>query len=248
MDGTPIWLNGGFVVTVEPRKGGGSVVVPIGDGLDYDVRETPDVVLGMLDGVPPAPIAVPTPRSLTPTPADVSPETDGFLQGGMEPPSKESEPKASEPKTAQRPAKRGSRKTAKSAPAPAPESEPVASAAAPAQIQGMSVAEPANAFAPVPDAGEVSVPDFAPESAAAPAPAPVESADFGGAPDIFAAPDLSVEQVERLRRMAPGSLRKLRNTLVSQLKVTDVERTVLSLQNQGVITLERDRVIWNPVT
>ena len=41
LDGSPIWLNASFVVTVEPRKGGGSVVVPIGDGLDYDVKEPP---------------------------------------------------------------------------------------------------------------------------------------------------------------------------------------------------------------
>ena len=75
-DNRPVWLNAAFVVTVEPRRDGdGAIVVPIGDGLDYDVRESPDEVLRMLDGCP-APQVVPVPVSdcLTKTPADVSTE------------------------------------------------------------------------------------------------------------------------------------------------------------------------------
>lgn len=77
-DNRPVWLNAAFVVTVEPRRdGSGSVVVPIGDGLDYDVRESPEDVLRMLEGCP-APQVVPVPVSdcLTKTPADVSPEPE----------------------------------------------------------------------------------------------------------------------------------------------------------------------------
>ena len=77
-DYRPVWLNAAFVVTVEPRRdGGGAVVVPIGDGLDYDVRESPEEVLRMLEGCP-APQVVPVPVSdcLTKTPADVSPEPE----------------------------------------------------------------------------------------------------------------------------------------------------------------------------
>ena len=48
-DGIPVWLNACFVVTVEPSRGGGSIVVPIGDGLDYEVKESPETVLSMLD-------------------------------------------------------------------------------------------------------------------------------------------------------------------------------------------------------
>jgi len=77
LNGQPIWLNASFIVTVEPRNGGGSVVVPIGDGLDYDVKETTDVVLKMLDGAPePAVVPVPAPDMLAPMPADVSPEPE----------------------------------------------------------------------------------------------------------------------------------------------------------------------------
>ena len=77
-DNRPVWLNAAFVVTVEPRRdGNGAVVVPIGDGLDYDVRESPQEVLRMLEGCP-APQVVPVPVSdcLTKTPADVSPEPE----------------------------------------------------------------------------------------------------------------------------------------------------------------------------
>ena len=77
-DKRPVWLNAVFIVTVEPRRDGtGSVVVPIGDGLDYDVRESSEEVLRMLDGCP-APKVVPVPVSdcLTKAPTDVSPEPE----------------------------------------------------------------------------------------------------------------------------------------------------------------------------
>lgn len=74
-DGRPIWLNASFIVTVEPMQNGGAIVVPIGDGLDYEVKETPETVLAMLgDAPPPAVVPVPPPKSLAPQPEDVSPE------------------------------------------------------------------------------------------------------------------------------------------------------------------------------
>ncbi len=74
-DGRPIWLNASFIVTVEPMQNGGTIVVPIGDGLDYEVRESPETVLAMLgDAPPPAVVPVPPPKSLAPQPEDVSPE------------------------------------------------------------------------------------------------------------------------------------------------------------------------------
>lgn len=76
-DGSPVWLNASFVVTVEPSRGGGSIVVPIGDGLDYEVKETPEAVLAVLDGAPPAKVVpVPPPKTLTPRPDDVSPDVN----------------------------------------------------------------------------------------------------------------------------------------------------------------------------
>ncbi len=74
MDGRPIWLNASFIVTIEPTQGGGAIVVPIGDGLDYEVRESPSAVLGMLDGAPAATVVpVPPPKSLAPAFTNASP-------------------------------------------------------------------------------------------------------------------------------------------------------------------------------
>lgn len=76
-DGVPVWLNACFVVTVEPSRSGGSIVVPIGDGLDYEVRESTETVLSMLEGATSVKVVpVPPPKSLTPRPDDVSPETN----------------------------------------------------------------------------------------------------------------------------------------------------------------------------
>ena len=110
-DNRPVWLNAAFVVTVEPRRdGSGAVVVPIGDGLDYDVRESPEIVLRMLEGCP-APQVVPVPVSdcLTKTPADVSPEPE---RKPPEPERKSVESSAEEERPAvqaEKPAKRPAR-------------------------------------------------------------------------------------------------------------------------------------------
>ena len=68
LDGTPIWISMAFIVTIEPRKGCGSIVVPIGDGLDYDVKESPEDVLAQLQDFPtPQVVPVPAPKGLAPT-------------------------------------------------------------------------------------------------------------------------------------------------------------------------------------
>ena len=119
LDHSEIWINASFVVMVEPRKGGGSVVVPIGDGLDYDVMESPEAVLALL--------------------AD------------------------------------------------------------------------------------------APAHKAAPAAAPQVLGD---------------EQIARLRKFAPRSVRKLQNTLASQFSVPDLESALKTLQAQGVLSLEGNHIVW----
>ena len=139
-DNTPVWLNASFVVTVEPRKGGvGSVVVPIGDGLDYDVREQPEAVLALLDGAPaPAVVPVPVSDALTKTPDDVSPADVAPLPDV--PPDDE---QAAKPRAA-----RASRKTAKPRAAAkkgtveAPAGEPAAAPAETAPAAEQTVAAP----------------------------------------------------------------------------------------------------------
>ena len=104
MNGRPIWLNASFVVTVEPTPIGGAIVVPIGDGLDYEVRESPETVLALLADAP-APTVVPVrpPRALAPQPEDVSPEEERLSDP-------EPEPESEKPAEGAKPAKRGRRR------------------------------------------------------------------------------------------------------------------------------------------
>ena len=100
MNGRPIWLNASFVVTVEPTPIGGAIVVPIGDGLDYEVRETPETVLALLAGAPtPTVVPVRPPRALAPQPEDVSPEDE-----------RPAEPEPEKPVDEAKPPKRGRRR------------------------------------------------------------------------------------------------------------------------------------------
>jgi len=106
-DNRPIWLNASFVVTVEPRRDGvGSVIVPIGDGFDYDVRESVTEILEKLDGAPAATVVpVPAPDCLTKMPADVSPESEAVREASAA----ASRP-AEKPAEAKKPRKRTVRK------------------------------------------------------------------------------------------------------------------------------------------
>jgi len=190
LDNTPIWINAAFVVTVEPRKLGGATVVPIGDGLDYDVRETADQVLSMLGEAPAATVVpVPVPKSMTPMPSDVSPEPEGDPAEA-----------AKVDEEAPKPAKRTTRTRAKKEPAKAEDDAEPKPAKRTRRIKAV----------------EKPVADF---------------------------PD---EQVERLKKMAPGSMRKLLNTLVSQFKVAeaDADAIVALLHERGVVGIEQEHIIW----
>lgn len=192
-DNRPVWLNAAFVVTVEPRRdGNGAVVVPIGDGLDYDVRESPEEVLRMLDGCP-APKVVPVPVSdcLTKTPADVSPEPEPRRPIETKP--VEAKPAGAEPAKAEQ---------AEESPA---EEKPKKR---PARTKKPAAAKKAK-----------------------PAKKPVL--------------ELSDEDVARLQKLSPKSVAKLKNTLASQFRVSDVSETVAALEAKGVLTLDGNRVNWN---
>ena len=187
-DNQPVWLNASFIVTVEPRRGGvGSVVVPIGDGLDYDVRESPDEVLRMLDDAPaPAVVPVPVSDGLAPTPPDVSPE----------PQPRREEPPKDEPK------------------AESPAEEPKKPRKRVAKAKKPAAKKPAKK-----------------DEVAPPAVAPLELPD---------------DQIVRLTKLAPKSLGKLKNTLLTQFHVADVSATVQGLVAKGVFALEETRVVWPP--
>ena len=192
LDTSPIWLNAAFIVTVEPRKGGGSVVVPVGDGLDYDVRETPEAVLALLGDAPtPAILPIPTKDALTPTPEDVSPETDAQLVS-----------------EARQSAATAESSAEKSAPAEAPADEP--------KLAKRTRKASTTTTAKKPRATRKKKPAL----------------------------PLPPEDVDRLNRMRPKSLKKLQNTLQSQFKVEDVDSAIEALAANGVFTLEQERVLW----
>ena len=139
MDGLPIWLNASFIVTVEPARSGGSIVVPIGDGLDYDVKEPPETVLALLNDAPPAKVVpVPPPKALTPMPDDLSPEI-GFRSGGDEEAKPEASSEAEEAKPAAKKRTRRTKSAAKKGekagkaeePQPPPAAAPAEKAVAP---------------------------------------------------------------------------------------------------------------------
>ena len=179
LDHSDIWINASFVVTVEPRKGGGSIVVPIGDGLDYDVLESPEAVLARLADAPqPAVVPVPAPKGLAPTQegVDVSPD-DSVATDSRPEPRSEAHPA---------PAAKATRTRAKK-----------------------------------------------PRTAAAhKATEPSESANLGD------------DQVARLRKLAPRSVRKLQNTLSSQFSVADPAAALKDLQTRGVLSVDGDHVVW----
>ena len=203
IDNSPIWINASFVVTVEPRRQGGSVVVPIGDGLDYDVKESPAVVLDLLSGAPaPAVVPVPAPKGLTVTPEDVSPEAE---------PAEPSRPVEATPAAGAEPAVDA---------APADETRPAkkprtrkAKAAAEGGGDDTDAAKPLKKPRATRKAKKVELP-------------------------------LEPDQVERLVRMAPGSVRKLQNTLATQFKVENLETAVAALEAAGILSLDRDHVNW----
>ena len=258
LDGSPIWINATFVVTVEPRRGGGSIVVPIGDGLDYDVREAPEHVLAMLQpagpaasGEPPSPEAVaaelarpaavvepvaPVPEPLVAVPPPKAlPEKfeDVVSQSLSAPQAHEVDTKPAvtitvSPEPAPAKKTRAKRKTKAEAAGEGAEEKPKKTTRAKRKTK----AEGDDA---APEDGE---PAAAPEPIAAPAPAP---APVQAMPP---AEGLDEAQVERLRRMAPGSVKKLQNTLVSQFRVADPQAVVRTLVETGVLRLENNHVVW----
>ena len=196
-DNRPVWINAAFVVTVEPRRdGSGAVVVPIGDGLDYDVRESPEEVLRLLEGCP-APQVVPVPVSdcLTKTPADVSPEPDRkdeAVTASVTPPSGPSG-------LLRRGICEGADSTVVEAPAAKPAKKP--------RTKKPAVAKKAK-----------------------PAKKPTL--------------ELSDDEVARLGKLAPKSIAKLKNTLSTQFRVSDISETVAALEAKGVIKLDGNHVNW----
>ena len=229
LDNSPIWLNASFIVTVEPRKGGGTIVVPIGDGLDYEVREKAEAVLQMLDGAPvPAVVPVPTSDGLAPTPDDVSPEPERPEPAVPVRPPKPEPPVPADPVPA-----------AEESAAAEPEPEKPARKRTTRKTAAKTTKTATKTRKRTTKKAEADEP--APEPAAEPPPAEPEPA-----PAIEVVPPIALTdaQIERLKRMMPRSVRKLSNTLIAQFRVDAPEPVIDALAAQGVVLLDGDHVIW----
>ena len=229
LDNSPVWLNASFIVTVEPRKGGGSIVVPIGDGLDYDVRERCEDVLAKLEGAPiPKVVPIPVSDCLTKTPADVSPEPG---------PRREDErAERIEKKTVVAEEKKAPDPLAVEAPKPAePDKTPESEAGKPADA-GVAPEAESDAKKTVRKTRAKA------KTAKETKPTTVKKTRTTRAkkPTL----DLSEEEVLRLRKMAPGSVNKLKNTLYTQFHVEDPSKTMLALEAHGILSLDRDHIVW----
>lgn len=263
LDNSPVWLNASFIVTVEPRRGGGSIVVPIGDGLDYDVREKCEDVLALLQNAP-TPTVVPIPVSdcLTKTPADVSPEPESKRdvqerrRDSVRPVAAAKESVPVEKKTAQVEAVKPT-ETDKSG-------EPAQPTAVAEQVEGSEATEPVKptetpatmepvdsvgADKPVESEDEVAKTAKKPRARAKTAKEPKAATAKKTRTPRAKKPtlDLSEDEVVRLRKMAPGSVNKLKNTLFTQFHVEDPSKTMQALESLGILSLDRDHVVWTQV-
>ena len=55
---------------------------------------------------------------------------------------------------------------------------------------------------------------------------------------------LGEEELSRLRKLAPKTIAKLRNTLVTQFKSESPDDEVKVLESAGVISIDQNRVTW----
>lgn len=249
LDGSAIWINSCFVVTVEPRRGGGSIVVPIGDGLDYDVRESPEKVLEML-GQP-----QPQRKSEPSRPVEAKAPRTGEIQITCSP-----DPEAPKPEeTPAAPAAEAVEPTpeqlqaveALNMPSVVPVPPP---AALPEKFEdvvsaGLSAPQPDEI-----DSKPVETPAEPPAKPARGKRKPKAETTEGEAKPKKATrtrktakkvePPMDEAQIERLKRMAPGSVKKLQNTLASQFRIEDVEATIKFLLDAKVFKLDQDHVTW----
>ena len=75
-DGTFVWLNTEYIVTVEPVRTGGTIVVPVGDGLDYEVRESAETIISLVEGTPVAEIVAAVAETPEEAPAEATPDPE----------------------------------------------------------------------------------------------------------------------------------------------------------------------------
>ena len=233
IDGQDVWFNSQYVVTVEPRKGSGALVVPLGDGIDYEVRESPEMIVAALGGdLAPGKVKRPPPAA----PIETKPPS-------VAPADKVVQPSAAVPETE-----------------PELPDFRINSAATPVPFELRNVPEAAEAAAvPPPPAKKTlrrkrttakATADESPSAAKKEAPAeeaPKKKTVRKAATRKPKLPPLPLtdEQLVRLQKMAPGNAKRLANTLKAQFALEEAEPIIAALQAHGVITVnEQGRISW----
>jgi len=213
-DGSPIWLNANFIVTVEPAKGGGSVVVPVGDGLDYEVKESVQAVLSAIEGVQGGAAAAPVPSVDTmPAAPEPSPTASAdFDEAPADPPTFEGE----------------------SAEENVSEEEAAAGVAAKMAFSEMQEKEKEAEAKPKRTRKTTKTKS----ATTTPRRRSTRKTPL----------ELSDEQLARLRKMAPRSVKKLTNSInEKQFAVADAEKTIKALVDHGIISIDEQtqHVEWS---
>ena len=223
LDGKSIWFNQAYIVTVEPRrKGTGALVVPLGDGLDYEVYESPESIIEVLGGAL-KPAALPNasastdkksalsdkkPDSVDKVPtSEASSEVPDFrIDGGLI----VSAPSKLEPKADTDAKKENDTKKKKTA---------ATKTAKKTKTTAKKTAAKGTAKTTKPRAKKK------------PALPPLQ---------------LTEDQLMRLQKMSPGSLRKLVNTLMSQFAVAETSPVVDALCAHEIISVtDQGHINWN---
>lgn len=220
LNGKAIWFNQAYIVTVEPRKGPGALVVPLGDGLDYEVLESPESILEALGGAL-VPIAAskkpvtsekpadPVKDQALPQPAE---EPDFRIDGGLiVPVASKTNPETESKETGSR------KKKSATAAKPATNAKAVTKKTAAKETSKKATKESAKTAAT----------KVKKKTALPPMP-------------------LTKDQLMRLQKMSPGSLRKLVNTLMSQFAVAETSPVVDALCAREIISVtDQGHVNWN---
>jgi len=257
-DGSPVWINADYVVTVEPLRSGGALVVPIGDGLDYEVREDASAAVSLVEnGRSGAPVvAIQNSDPLAPRREKAKPRQPAAAPAPATAPAPAPTPAATA--TVQT-AEKQEAATAAAAPKPVfdgaegaegvPESAMVNAAAAAVAIKKelakSSTAARTAKTATARKTRKTAAAKTAAEAEAEPQAAAAEKTDAAAenapAPEL----DLDDEQIGRLRTMSPRTVKKILNSLKAQFDVKDPDATVRALAAHGIISIgETGRVSW----
>lgn len=257
LNGKPIWFNQQYIVTVEPRKGSGALVVPLGDGLDYEVLESPGAIIDAMGGAmsptgkPVAETTVPSTVAV-PKPA-IAEEPDFRIESGLIVPVKTTPPKENPAEKAQVPdtdkkpkpdtQEEPPKKTAAKRPRKTSASHKTASATKDAEEK--PAATSANAAEEKPPAKVVKATP-AKEKTAKKAHTTTRKAATAKKKAAMPPLPLTEDQLTRLQKMSPGSMRKLVNTLMSQFAVAETTAVVDALCVHGIISVtDQGHVDWN---